>query len=134
MKSLALLLTLLLSQEIRVQKNNPNGVWVAGTGSQFEMHLTGSDLSVKLVPGSNPKFLQYEMDLKNEQDINTYSGKGFFVAKMETGKECRLSTEWRFVMVSNDRIIGNASNVTADSQTCEIKETTQVLLDLTKKK
>ena len=134
MKSLALILTLLLSQEVRIQKNNPDGVWVADTGSQYEMHLTGSDLRVKLVPGSNPKFLQYELDLKNEQDINTYSGKGFFVAKMETGKECRLSTEWRLVIVSTDRIIGNATNVTADSQTCEVKETTQVLLDLSKKK
>ena len=134
MKSLALILTLLLSQEIRIQKNNPNGVWVAGTGSQFEMRLNGSDLHVNLVPGSNPKFLQYEVDLKNEQDVNTYSGKGFFVAKMETGKECRLSTEWRFVIVSNDRLIGNASNVTADGQTCAVQETTQVRLDLTKKK
>ena len=131
---LTLILTLLLSQEIRIQKNNPDGVWVADTGSQFEMRLSGSDLHVRLVPGSNPKFLQYELDLKNENEINTYSGKGFFVAKMESGKECRLSTEWRFVIVSNDRLIGNASNVTADTQTCAVKETTQVRLDLTKKK
>ena len=134
MKSLALILTVLLSQEARIPKNNPDGVWVASTGSQFEMHLTGSDLHVKLVPGSNPKFLQYELDLKNEQDANTYSGKGFFVAKMETGKECKLAIEWRFAVVSNDRIIGNASNVTADAQTCTVKGTTQVQLDLSKKK
>jgi hypothetical protein len=134
MKSLALILTLLFSQEIRIPKNNPDGVWGAATGSQFEMQLSGSDLHVKLVPGSNPRFLQYELDLKNEKEVNTYSGKGFFVAKMETGKECKLSTEWRFVVVSNDRIVGTATNVTADGQTCAVQETTQIPLDLTRKK
>jgi len=134
MKSLTLILTLLLSQEVRIPKNNPTGVWSAGTGSQFEMQLSGSDLHVKLVPGSNPKFLQYEVDLMNEKEVNTYSGKGFFVAKMATGKECKLSTEWRFVIVSIDRIVGTATNVTADAQTCVVQETTQVPLDLTRNK
>jgi hypothetical protein len=134
MKSLTLILTLLFSQEIRIPKNNPDGVWSAATGSQFEMQLSGSDLHVKLVPGSNPRFLQYELDLMNEKEVNTYSGKGFFVAKMETGKECKLSTEWRFVVVSSDRIVGTATNVTADGQTCAVKDTTQVPIDLTRKK
>src|SRR5688572_15474699 len=128
MKALVLALTFLLFQVI--PKHDPNGLWEAQSGSQFEMRVSGSDLRVKLVPGSNPKFLQYELDMKNETELNTYSGKGFFVAKMETGKECKLATEWRFVVVSKDRIIGNASNITADGKPCEVLETTQVQLDL----
>ena len=131
MRLLVLAFTFLLSQQ--VPKHDPNGIWEAQTGSQYEMRLAGSDLRVKLVPGSNPKFVQYELDMKNESEINTYSGKGFFVAKMETGKECKLSTEWRFVVVSRDRIIGTASNISADGTTCEIQETTQVQLDLRRK-
>jgi len=131
MRLLVLAFTFLLSQQ--VPKHDPNGIWEAQTGSQYEMRLEGSDLRVRLVPGSNPKFVQYELDMKNESEMNTYSGKGFFVAKMETGKECKLSTEWRFVVVSRDRIIGTASNISADGTTCEIQETTQVQLDLIRK-
>ena len=126
-----LVLSLLSAQ---VPKNNPNGVWEAETGSQFQMRLSGKDLHVNIVPGSNPKFIQYEVDLKNEDEINTYSGKGFFVAKMEGGKECKFPTEWRFVIVSPERILGISSNIVADSKTCEIKETTQSQLDLKKSK
>jgi len=126
-----LLLPLLVAQ---VPKNNPNGVWEAETGSQFQMRLNGKDLHVNIVPGSNPKFIQYEVDLKNEDEINTYSGKGFFVAKMEGGKECKFPTEWRFIIVSPERILGISSNIVADSKTCEIKETTQSQLDLKKSK
>ena len=124
-------LPLLLAQ---VPKNNPNGVWEAETGSQFQMRLNGKDLHVNIVPGSNPKFIQYEVDLKNEDEINTYSGKGFFVAKMEGGKECKFPTEWRFVIVSPERILGVSSNIIADSKTCEIKEKAQAQLDLKKSK
>ena len=126
-----LLLPLLVAQ---VPKNNPNGVWEAETGSQFQMRLNGKDLHVNIVPGSNPKFIQYEVDLKNEDEINTYSGKGFFVAKMEGGKECKFPTEWRFVIVSPERILGISSNIIADSKTCEIKERKQAQLDLKKSK
>jgi len=126
-----LLLPLLVAQ---VPKNNPNGVWEAETGSQFQMRLNGKDLHVNIVPGSNPKFIQYEVDLKNEDEINTYSGKGFFVAKMEGGKECKFPTEWRFIIVSPERILGISSNIVADSKTCEIKEKTQLQLDLKKSK
>ena len=126
-----LLLPLLVAQ---VPKNNPNGVWEAETGSQFQMRLNGKDLHVNIVPGSNPKFIQYEVDLKNEDEINTYSGEGFFVAKMEGGKECKFPTEWRFIIVSPERILGISSNIVADSKTCEIKETTQSQLDLKKSK
>jgi len=131
MKLLPLALILLLAQ---IPKYNPNGVWEAETGSQFELRLTGSDLHVKIVPGSNSKFLDYEVDTKNQNEINTYKGTGFFVAKMEGGKECKLPTEWEFVVVSSDRIIGIASSITADQKTCEIKEKSQIQLDLKKKK
>ena len=124
-------LPLLLAQ---VPKNNPNGVWEAETGSQFQMRLNGKDLHVNIVPGSNPKFIQYEVDLKNEDEINTYSGNGFFVAKMDGGKECKFPTEWRFIIVSPERILGISSNIIADSKTCEIKERKQAQLDLKKSK
>ncbi len=126
-----LVLSLLSAQ---VSKNNPNGVWEAETGSQFQMRLNGKDLHVNIVPGSNPKFIQYEVDLKNEDEINTYSGNGFFVAKMDGGKECKFPTEWRFIIVSPDRILGISSNIIADSKTCEIKERKQAQLDLKKSK
>ena len=126
-----LVLSLLSAQ---VPKNNPNGVWEAETGSQFQMRLNGKDLHVNIVPGSNPKFIQYEVDLKNEDEINTYSGKGFFVAKMEGGKECKFPTEWRFIIVSPERILGISSNIVADSKTCEIKQKAQSQLDLKKSK
>ena len=128
---MVLVLPLLVAQ---VPKNNPNGVWQAETGSQYEIRLNGKDLRVTIVPGSNPKFLQYEVDMKNEDEINTYSGKGFFVAKMEGGKECKFPTQWRFIVVSPDRILGISSSVVADSKTCEIKEQTQAQLDLKKSK
>ncbi len=126
-----LVLSLLSAQ---IPKNNPNGVWEAETGSQFQMRLNGKDLHVNIVPGSNPKFIQYEVDLKNEDEINTYSGNGFFVAKMDGGKECKFPTEWRFIIVSPDRILGISSNIIADSKTCEIKERKQAQLDLKKSK
>ena len=132
MKSLALILTLLFVQQI--PKNNPNGVWEASSGSQYEMRLNGSNLEVKIVPGSNKKFLEYELSMKVEEEVNTYSGTGFFVAKMEGGKECKLPTEWRFIVVSSDRIVGSVSNVIADQKTCEVKQKSEIQLDLKRKK
>ena len=130
---LTLLAALLLVPQ-QIPKNNPNGVWEASSGSQYELRLNGSNLQVKIVPGSNPKFLEYELNMKSEEEVNTYSGTGFFVAKMEGGKECKLPTEWRFIVVSSDRIIGTASSVTADQKTCEVKEKGQSQLDLKRKK
>jgi len=132
MKVLAIIATLLFSQNI--PKYDPTGIWEAETGSKYEMRLAGSELHVKLVAGSNAKFIQYELEMKNESELNTYSGKGFLVAKMETGKECKLPTEWRFIVVAPDRIIGNSSTVLADGNTCEVQETDQVRLDLKKQK
>src|SRR5262245_2231679 len=101
MKTLSLILTLLISQQI--PKYNPNGIWQSDSGSQYEIRLSGSDLQAKIVPGSNPKFLQYEVQMKNQEETNTYKGNGFFLAKMDGGKECKFETEWQFVVVSPDR-------------------------------
>ena len=131
MKFFVLALTLLTAQ---VPKFSPNGMWQADSGSQYDIRLNGSDLQVKLVPGSNKKFLQYNVTLKNESEMNTYSGSGTFVAKMDSGKECKFETEWRFVVVSPERIIGVATNVIADKDTCAVKEKNQMQLDLKKKK
>jgi hypothetical protein len=135
MMTLFLLLPLLLGQQApQAPKNDPSGIWQTDTGSKYELRLTGKDLHVKIVPGSNPKFLQYEVDLKNEEEVNTYSGQGFFVAKMNGGKECKFPTQWRFIVVSPDHILGISSNVNADSKTCAIKEQNQTQLELKKKK
>jgi len=132
MKALAIIAALVFSQNI--SKYDPTGVWVAESGSKYEMRLSGSDLHIQLVAGSNPKFLQYQLEAKNESEVNTYSGKGFLIAKMDTGKECKLPAEWRFIVVGPDRIIGNATSVSADGNTCEVQETEQVRLDLKKQK
>jgi len=119
----------------QISKNDPTGVWQAETISKFNLKLTGSDLKVTIVPDSNPKFLEYEVNLtlQKDIDINTYKGTGHFVAKMaETGKECKLETEWQLTVVQPSRIFGSATSVLADSKTCEVKEKSDVRLDLTK--
>jgi len=62
MKLSILALALLLAQ---IPKYNPNGVWQADSGSQYDIRLTGSNIHVQMVAGSNPKFLRYEVDMKN---------------------------------------------------------------------
>jgi len=131
MKLSILALALLLAQ---IPKYNPNGVWQADSGSQYDIRLTGSNIHVQMVAGSNPKFLRYEVDMKNQDEVNTYKGNGTFVAKMEGGKECKFDTEWQFVVVSPDRIIGVTTGITADKNSCEIKQKDQLQLDLKKKK
>jgi hypothetical protein len=117
-----------------VPKNNPNGAWQADTGSVYDIKLNGTDVQVVMVPGSNAKLKSYEVTLKNQNEPNTYKGTGTFIAKMESGKECKFTTEWMFVVVSPDRIIGTATGINADKNTCEIKERPQLQLDLKKKK
>ena len=130
MKLFVLALTLVMAQ---VPKFAPNGTWEAETGSRYNIQTKGSDLEVKIVPGSNPKFLQYTLLLKNEGEPNTYKGAGSFVAKMDSGKQCKFDIEWRFIVVAPNRIIGSATNIDADKNTCAIKAKTQVQLDLKKK-
>jgi hypothetical protein len=132
MKVLAVIAAVLFLQNI--PKHDPNGIWTSDSGSKYELRLSGSDLHVKLVPGSNARFLQYEVEMKNESEINTYSGKGFLVAKMQTGKECKFPTEWRFIVVSPTQILGSSQSTIADGNTCEVQETEQIRLDLKKQK
>jgi hypothetical protein len=130
MKSaIALALFLVLNQ---MPKNNPNGVWQAETGSKFNLQLSGSDLKVQIVEGSNPRYLEYELNLRNQEEVNTYSGKGYFVAKLQDGKVCRFDSEWQIVVVSSDRIIGSATNIIPVPGTCEIHEKALVQVDLKK--
>jgi hypothetical protein len=132
MNALLLIATLLVTQAI--PKNDPNGTWESQSGSQYQFRLSGRDLHVAIVPGSNPKFLKYDVDLQAQDEINTYRGFGSFVAKMSSGKECKFDTEWQLVVVSLDRIIGVTTDITADKDTCEIQDKGQIQLDLKKRK
>ena len=131
MKLSILALALLLAQ---IPKNNPNGIWESTSGVQYEIRQSGANLEVKLVPGSNPKYVQYDVTLKNQDEINSYKGTGTFVAKMEGGKECKFETEWQMVVVSQNRILGTTTGIQADKNTCAVKEKNQAQLDLKKKK
>jgi hypothetical protein len=94
--------------------------------------LAGEDLHVRIVEGSNPRFLRYELTLKNKE-LNTYEGSGFFVAKLQNGKECKFDTEWQVIVVAPNRILGVASIIIPDPTTCAVKERSEITLDLTKK-
>jgi hypothetical protein len=131
---LVMVAALVLAQ---IPKNDPTGFWQAESGSKlgskYSMKLTGSDLEVSLVPNSNPKYVDYHVNLKlQEEDVNTYKGTGFFIAKMETGKECKFETEWQLTVVQAGKILGSTTSVVADSNTCEVREKTLTRLDLTK--
>jgi hypothetical protein len=117
----------------QMPKNDPNGVWEAQTGSRFTLRLTGSNLNVRIVEGSNPRYLQYELDLKNTEEVNTYKGSGRFTAKLQNGKECQFDTDWQIVVVSPERILGVASSIVPDPETCAAKEKGQIQLDMKKK-
>jgi beta-lactamase regulating signal transducer with metallopeptidase domain len=116
---------------------NPNGVWQAQggskLGSQFNLKLTQTDLEVSIVPGSNPKYVDYHVLLQPaDSAMNAYKGTGYFVAKMDSGKECRFDTEWLLTIVTSDRILGSTTSIVADSSTCEIQEQDRIRLDLMK--
>ena len=130
MRVFVLALTLLVAQ---TPKFNPTGTWEAETGSRFQINVKGSDVTIKLVPGSNQKYVRYDVSMTNDRDPNSYKGSGTFVAKMDSGKECKFDTEWRIAVVAPERIVGVATNIFADSKTCEIKEKKMMPLDLKKK-
>jgi len=133
MKSaLAIVLFLFTAQ---IKKNDPNGTWVSeATGTQYTLALNGSDLHVEMVEGTNPRFTKYEVTLKNQEEVNTYKGTGYFIAKLENGKECKFDTEWLVIVVATNRILGSTTNIVPDPQTCTAKERTQDAgLDLKKK-
>jgi hypothetical protein len=133
--SLILLLTLVTAQAPQIPKNDPTGVWESASGTQYELKLTGgSDLTVRLVPGSNQRYVSYEVDLKvHPEELNTYIGKGFFVAKVKEGKECRFETEWQLTVIQKERIFGGTTNIVPDPDTCAVREKSQVQLSMTKK-
>ena len=131
MKLSLLALMLLFAQ---IPKKNPNGIWESESGTRYEIHQNGPNMQVKLAPGSNSKYVEYDVTLKNQEEINTYKGSGTFVAKMESGKQCKFDTDWQLVIVSADRILGTTTTILADKNTCAIKEKNQTQLDLKKKK
>jgi hypothetical protein len=116
-----LLLLLFPPQNAKSPKNDPNGIWQSDSGTKFELKLTDTNLKVQLVDGSNPTYLKYEVDLKNSGEVNTYDGKGYFVAKLKD-KECRFDTNWSIIVVQPDVIAGYISHVVPDPATCEVKE------------
>ncbi len=131
MKSAIVLGMLLFTAQI--PKNNPNGIWESESGSKFNLSLNGSNLHVQIVDGSNPRYLKYEVDLKNQEEVNTYIGNGYFVAKLQSGKECKFETEWQLVVVTNEQILGVTTNIVPDPDTCAVKEKSQAQLNLKKK-
>ena len=107
----------------QMPKNNPDGLWQSTSGTTYELRLSGEDLTVRLVAGSNPRYVSYEVNLKNSKDeVNTYIGKGSFVAKVKEDKECKFETQWQLTVVSLDRILGATSQIVPDPETCAIKE------------
>jgi hypothetical protein len=113
-------------------KNDPNGIWESMAGTKFAMNLSGADLHVQLAEGSNSRYLEYKVELKNMDDPNLYKGRGYFVAKMETGKECRFDTDWEIVVVAPDHIIGSTTRIVPDPDTCQAKETDRAQIELKK--
>ena len=127
MKTALLTLAFLMFQTAAdMPRNNPNGTWESSSGTRYELKLAGTDLSVKLVPGSNPRFVSYEMTLASSKDeVNTYTGKGVLVAKVGSkDKECKFDMQWLIVVVAPNQIFGSTSNIVPDPDTCAIKERT----------
>jgi hypothetical protein len=116
-----LLVSAFLLQRPQAPKNDPNGTWQSDSGTKFEMKLSGSDLSVQLVGGSNPVYLKYEVNLKNTEEVNTYAGGGYFVAKLKE-KECRFETNWTMTVVQPELMAGYITHVVPDPATCEAKD------------
>lgn len=133
MKTAILSFVLMFSGQI--PKNDPNGVWEqAGTGTVFRLQMSGSELKVQLVEGSNPTYLKYDVNLMlQKEDPNMYKGAGSFLAKRKNGLECKYNTEWTILVVSPDQIYGKGTSIVPEAMTCEIKETGELQLDLKRK-
>jgi hypothetical protein len=128
------LLTILLSQQGEIPKNDPTGIWVSQVGTQFQLKLTGGTaLSVRLVPAADTRYTVYEVELRMDpQEKNTYAGKGYFVAKVKD-KECRFDTDWKIIVVQKEQIVGESTNIVPDGDTCAVKERSTAALTLKKK-
>ena len=128
-----ILTALLLIPPQQIPKNDPNGIWSASTGTEYEIRLVGADLQVRIIPGSNPTYLEYTVELMGTEEPNTYNGTGRFKARLQNGRECEFETEWQVIVVASDRIIGATSQIVPDPETCEILETGNLQLDLQRK-
>ena len=123
----------MVAGQVQPPKNDPNGIWESETGTRFEMRLSGDDLRIQLVEGSNPAFLKYDVNLKNTGEKNTYAGAGSFVAKMKTGKECTFATRWQLIVVQAEMIVGSTTSVIPNPETCEVTESGESMIILKKK-
>ena len=104
-------------------RNNPNGVWVVESGPKFQFQLSGKDLKIHLVDAAKSKYVKYELTLKNQEEINTYKGSGYFVAKLSNGKECRFDTEWNVVVIQPTTAFVTYTRITPNADTCAVLET-----------
>ena len=128
-----LILAALLVIPQQIPKNDPNGLWAATTGTEYEIRLVGADLQVRIVPGSSSTFLEYNVELLGTDEPNTYNGTGQFKARLENGRECEFETTWQIIVVAPDRILGSASQIVPDPETCEVLETGNLQLNLQRK-
>src|SRR5690242_18960726 len=133
MKTVLLLAIVLATAQNRPEKNDPNGRWEAETGTQFELQLSGDDRLVEIVEGSHPVFAKYEVLLKNSGEVNTYTGSGYFVAKMKSCKDCKFDTDWEIIVVQNTMIIGATSTVVPYPDTCDVTQRGNSMIVLKKK-
>lgn len=122
------LLTLLTPAQ---RANDPNGIW-EGDGTRFEFRMAGSELHVRLVPESNPLLMSYEVVLKNQGEVNTYAGKGFFVAKVKEDKECRFDVEWEVIVANETHMVATIPAIVPDPDTCAVKERQPVPVEFVK--
>jgi hypothetical protein len=129
----ALVLTALLLIPQQIPKNDPNGLWLATTGTEYEISLVGTDLQVQIVPGSSSTYLEYTVELMGTEEPNTYNGMGHIKARLQNGRECEFETTWQVIVVTPDRILGSASQIVPDPDTCEVVETGNLQLDLQRK-
>jgi hypothetical protein len=120
-----------VQEQPKAPKNDPNGIWQTESGTMFEMKLADSDLTARLVEGSNPAYVKYEVHLKNTGEINSYEGTGFFVAKVQ-GKECRFETTWKIIVVQSETIAGYLSRIVPDPDTCGVKQRSEDFAQLKK--
>jgi hypothetical protein len=133
MHVLHLILALFLFFPQQIPKNDPNGIWRASTGTEYEIRLVGSDLQVRIVPGSSTTFLDYSVDLMGTEEPNSYNGEGRFTARLQNGRECEFETKWQVVIVSPQRMLGTATEIVPDPETCEVLEQGNLRLDLRRK-
>ena len=128
-----LLMVLLFLFQEQPAKIDPSGIWESSTGTQFELKLSESDLHVKLVPDSNPQFVEYELGLKKTAKVNEYEGNGYFVAKVSETKTCKFDTHWYLTVVAPEAILGLSLSILPDPETCAVKSSQEGLLQLMKK-